>query len=127
MLLPANSAVTLQAVSKMNALAAELGALDTRTATPSGLDGPGMSSSPYDLAVIFHTALQNPTFAGLIHTETVEFPGFPKDPTIPDDQDRPGFTLANDNQAALQLRRRIGRQDRLHRRRPPHVCGWRGA
>lgn len=86
------------AVSKMNALAAELGALDTRTATPSGLDGPGMSSSPYDLAVIFHTALQNPTFAGLIHTETVEFPGFPKDPTIPDDQDRPGFTLANDNQ-----------------------------
>ena len=86
------------AVKKMNALAAELGALDTRTATPSGLDGPGMSSSPYDLAVIFHAALQNPAFAELIHTETVQFPGFPKDPTIPDDQDRPGFTLANDNQ-----------------------------
>ncbi|MDI9914747.1 D-alanyl-D-alanine carboxypeptidase family protein [Rhodococcus sp. IEGM 1379] len=86
------------AVKKMNALAADLGALDTRTATPSGLDGPGMSSSPYDLAVIFHAALQNPTFAELIHTETVEFPGFPKDPTIPEDQDRPGFTLANDNQ-----------------------------
>ncbi|WP_430951904.1 serine hydrolase [Rhodococcus sp. 24CO] len=85
-------------VKKMNALALELGALDTRTATPSGLDGPGMSSSPYDLAVIFHTALQNTTFAELIHTETVQFPGFPKDPTIPDDQDRPGFTLANDNQ-----------------------------
>lgn len=86
------------AVKKMNALAAELGALDTRTATPSGLDGPGMSSSPYDLAVIFHAALQNPMFAELIHTETVEFPGFPKDPTIPEDQDRPSFTLANDNQ-----------------------------
>ena len=86
------------AVKKMNALAEKLGALDTRTATPSGLDGPGMSSSPYDLAVIFHAALQNPTFAELIHTETVQFPGFPKDPTIPEDQDRPGFTLANDNQ-----------------------------
>lgn len=86
------------AVSKMNALARDLGALDTRTATPSGLDGPGMSSSPYDLAVIFHAALQNSTFSSLIHTESIEFPGFPKDPTIPDDQDRPGFTLANDNQ-----------------------------
>ncbi len=85
------------AVSKMNALAADLGALDTRAATPSGLDGPGMSSSPYDLAVIFQAALQNSTFASLIRTESVDFPGFPKDPTIPGDEDRPGFMLANDN------------------------------
>lgn len=85
------------AVSKMNALAADLGALDTRAATPSGLDGPGMSSSPYDQAVIFAAALQNPTFASLIRTESVDFPGFPKDPAIPGDEDRPGFVLANDN------------------------------
>nr|WP_296779891.1 D-alanyl-D-alanine carboxypeptidase family protein [Rhodococcus sp. (in: high G+C Gram-positive bacteria)] len=85
-------------VEKMNTKAEELGALDTRTATPSGLDGPGMSSSAYDLALFFRTAMQNPTFAQLISTETVQFPGFPKDPTVPDDVDRPGFTLSNDNQ-----------------------------
>lgn len=85
------------AVSKMNELAADLGALDTRAATPSGLDGPGMSSSPYDQAVIFQAALQDSTLANLIRTESAEFPGFPKDPTIPGDEDRPGFMLANDN------------------------------
>lgn len=85
-------------VAKMNALAEELGAHDTRTATPSGLDGPGMSSSPFDLAVILHAAMKNPTFARLISTEHVEFPGFPKNPTIPGDEDKPAFALANDNQ-----------------------------
>ncbi|MFC4602607.1 D-alanyl-D-alanine carboxypeptidase family protein [Rhodococcus kronopolitis] len=85
------------AVAKMNALAARLGALDTRTATPSGLDGPGMSSSAYDLALLFREAMRNSTFAALIHTETVQFPGFPKDPTNPDDTEHPEFTLANDN------------------------------
>ncbi|OZF09767.1 penicillin-binding protein [Rhodococcus sp. 15-1154-1] len=85
-------------VAKMNAKARSLGALDTRTATPSGLDGPGMSSSAYDLALFFRAAMENPTFAQLISTETVQFPGFPKDPNIPDDVDRPGFTLSNDNQ-----------------------------
>ncbi|MFC9787619.1 serine hydrolase [Rhodococcus sp. NPDC127528] len=85
------------AVAKMNARARALGALDTRTATPSGLDGPGMSSSPYDLAVIFRAAMRNKTFADLVHTETVQFPGFPKDPTNPDDVDHPPFTLSNDN------------------------------
>lgn len=87
------------AVDKMNHLAATLGAHDTRAATPSGLDGPGMSSSPFDLALIFHAAMKNPTFATLISTETVQFPGFP-DPENPDPEkkDRPGFTLANDNQ-----------------------------
>jgi D-alanyl-D-alanine carboxypeptidase (penicillin-binding protein 5/6) len=86
------------AVEKMNRLADTLGAHDTRTATPSGLDGPGMSSSPFDLALIFHAAMKNPTFAELISTETVQFPGFPRDPAIPEDQDRPPFALANDNQ-----------------------------
>jgi D-alanyl-D-alanine carboxypeptidase (penicillin-binding protein 5/6) len=35
----------------MNAAAKQMGALDTRVATPGGLDGPGMSTSAYDLAV----------------------------------------------------------------------------
>ena len=95
-------------VDKMNAKAAELGALDTRTATPSGLDGPGMASSAYDLALIYRAAMRNPTFAQLISTETVQFPGYPKDPTIPDDQDRPGFTLSNDNQLLYNYEGALG-------------------
>ncbi|MGW0044528.1 D-alanyl-D-alanine carboxypeptidase family protein [Rhodococcus sp. NPDC003348] len=86
-----------ETVRKMNELARHLGALDTRTATPSGLDGPGMSSSAYDLALVYREAMRNPTFAELIHTERVEFPGFPKNPDDPLDVDHPGFTLANDN------------------------------
>ncbi|QII00669.1 D-alanyl-D-alanine carboxypeptidase [Rhodococcoides fascians A21d2] len=95
-------------VDKMNAKAAELGALDTRTATPSGLDGPGMASSAYDLALIFREAMRNPTFAQLISTETVQFPGYPKDPAIPEDQDRPGFALSNDNQLLYNYEGALG-------------------
>ena len=95
-------------VDKMNAKAAELGALDTRTATPSGLDGPGMASSAYDLALIYRAAMRDPTFAQLISTETVQFPGYPKDPAIPDDQDRPGFTLSNDNQLLYNYEGALG-------------------
>ncbi|MGA9870718.1 MAG: D-alanyl-D-alanine carboxypeptidase family protein [Rhodococcus sp. (in: high G+C Gram-positive bacteria)] len=84
-------------VEKMNAKAQDLGALDTRTATPSGLDGPGMSSSAYDMALFFRAAMRNPTFARLIATESVPFPGFPRDPAVPGDVDRPGFALSNDN------------------------------
>ncbi|GGG13556.1 putative penicillin-binding protein DacB1 [Rhodococcoides trifolii] len=86
------------AVQKMNDEAAALGALDTRVVTPSGLDGPGMSCSAYDLALIFRAAIADPTFAQLISTESVPFPGYPKDPAVPDDKDHPGFTLASDNQ-----------------------------
>ena len=95
-------------VDKMNAKAAELGALDTRTATPSGLDGPGMASSAYDLALIYRAAMRDPTFAQLISTENVQFPGYPKDPAIPDDQDRPGFTLSNDNQLLYNYEGALG-------------------
>ncbi len=84
-------------VRKMNEVARRLGALDTRTATPSGLDGPGMSGSAYDLALIYREAMRNETFAELIRTETVPFPGFPRNPDIPGDEDHPGFVLANDN------------------------------
>ncbi|EOM75453.1 D-alanyl-D-alanine carboxypeptidase [Rhodococcus rhodnii] len=84
-------------LDKMNAKAHSLGALDTRAATPSGLDGPGMSSSPYDMSLIFRAALQNPTFRELVSAPEVFFPGYPKDPNDPADYDRPGFVLTNDN------------------------------
>lgn len=85
------------AVAKMNDLAQRLQAKDTRAATPSGLDGPGMSVSAYDLSVLFREAMSIPLFAELVHTEEVPFPGFPKDPKIPGDEDHPGYPIANDN------------------------------
>ncbi|MEV0252096.1 D-alanyl-D-alanine carboxypeptidase family protein [Nocardia sp. NPDC050712] len=85
------------AVAKMNELAKSLYLLDTRAATPSGLDGPGMSTSAYDLSAAFREAMTIPLFAELIHTEQVDFPGYPRDPKIPEDKDHPGFVIANDN------------------------------
>ncbi|WP_240962985.1 D-alanyl-D-alanine carboxypeptidase family protein [Antrihabitans stalactiti] len=85
-------------VAKMNEMAKSLGALDTRAATPSGLDGPGMSTSAYDMALFFREAMTIPRFAELIHTEQVQFPGFPADKRIPDDKDHPAFPIGNDNQ-----------------------------
>ncbi len=72
----------------MQQRAAAMGALDTRPATPSGLDGPGMSTSAYDLALFLRAALRNPTFAELTQLRLVAFPGF---------GDRPGFMLSNDD------------------------------
>lgn len=100
------------AVAKMNEVAKSLRALDTRAATPSGLDGPGMSTSAYDLSVLFREAMNIPLFAELIHTEQVDFPGFPADPKIPDDNfdkaDHPGFPIANDNQLLYNYAGAIG-------------------
>ncbi|WP_083868605.1 D-alanyl-D-alanine carboxypeptidase family protein [Nocardia niigatensis] len=95
-------------VAKMNALAKQLQALDTRAATPSGLDGPGMSTSAYDLALLFRHAMTLPLFADLIHTEQVDFPGFPADPKNPDDKDHPGFPIANDNHLLYEYDGAIG-------------------
>lgn len=69
------------AVTKMNALAASLGARYTRTASPSGLDGPGMSSSPYDMALLLRAALQDERFVRIAATPQVTFPGHPPVPT----------------------------------------------
>ncbi|MEV6606095.1 serine hydrolase [Kutzneria sp. NPDC051319] len=77
-----------KAVAKMNALAHSVGALDTRTATPSGLDGPGMVSSAYDLALLFRLAMQDKRFADAVSTQQIQFPGW---------QDKPGFVVGNDN------------------------------
>ncbi|HEY3465534.1 MAG TPA: D-alanyl-D-alanine carboxypeptidase family protein [Amycolatopsis sp.] len=71
------------AVAKMNAMAARIGALDTRAATPSGLDGPGMSTSAYDLSLIFHYAMKQPEFAKVISTKNFEIPPTGGKPAIP--------------------------------------------
>jgi serine-type D-Ala-D-Ala carboxypeptidase (penicillin-binding protein 5/6) len=75
-------------LDKMNSLAKELGALDTRTATPSGLDGPGMTTSAYDLSVIFSAAMKHKEFAEAAATRQIDFPGFGT---------KPGFKVNNDN------------------------------
>ncbi|HVL82888.1 MAG TPA: D-alanyl-D-alanine carboxypeptidase family protein [Pseudonocardia sp.] len=62
-------------VAAMNRTARELGALDTRAATPSGLDGPGQATSAYDLALLVRAALRDPVFADLLATRGVDFPG----------------------------------------------------
>jgi D-alanyl-D-alanine carboxypeptidase (penicillin-binding protein 5/6) len=71
------------AVAKMNETAAKIGATDTRAATPSGLDGPGMSTSAYDLSVIFHYAMKQPEFAAAVATGEFEIPATDGKPAIP--------------------------------------------
>jgi serine-type D-Ala-D-Ala carboxypeptidase (penicillin-binding protein 5/6) len=77
------------ALEKINMLAAKLGGRDTRAATPSGLDGPGMSTSAYDIGLFYRYAWTNPTFADIVDTRTLDFPGH---------GDHPGYQLENDNQ-----------------------------
>jgi D-alanyl-D-alanine carboxypeptidase (penicillin-binding protein 5/6) len=77
------------ALDKINALAAKLSGKDTRAATPSGLDGPGMSTSAYDIGLFYRYAWENPTFADIVHTEKFDFPRH---------GDSPGYQLENDNQ-----------------------------
>jgi serine-type D-Ala-D-Ala carboxypeptidase (penicillin-binding protein 5/6) len=78
-----------QALEKINVLATKLGGRDTRVATPSGLDGPGMSTSAYDIGLFYRYAWQNPTFSNIVATRTFDFPGH---------GDHPGYQLENDNQ-----------------------------
>ncbi len=77
------------ALEKINTLARKLGASDTRVATPSGLDGPGMSTSAYDVGLFYRYAWANPVFARIVATRTFDFPGH---------GDHPGYQLENDNQ-----------------------------
>jgi D-alanyl-D-alanine carboxypeptidase (penicillin-binding protein 5/6) len=76
------------AVQKVNDLAGKLGGRDTRAATPSGLDGPGMSTSAYDIGLFYRYAWQNPTFADVVATRTFDFPG----------RGDVGYPIENDNQ-----------------------------
>ncbi|MEU4740841.1 serine hydrolase [Actinosynnema sp. NPDC023658] len=71
------------AIRKMNALAAELGALDTRAVTPSGLDAPGTSTSAYDVALIFREAMKYPDFAKAVTLQRIDFPAPDGNGTVP--------------------------------------------
>ncbi|UWW09947.1 D-alanyl-D-alanine carboxypeptidase [Mycolicibacterium brumae] len=75
-------------MGKINTLASQLGARDTRAATPSGLDGPGMSTSAYDVGLFYRYAWSNPAFAQIVGTRSYFFPG---------DPERPGYEMENDN------------------------------
>lgn len=76
------------AIGKINTLASKLGGRDTRAATPSGLDGPGMSTSAYDMALFYRYAWQNPAFADIVATKTYDFPGR---------DGNPPYEIENDN------------------------------
>src|SRR5262245_37488772 len=76
------------AVQKINDLAGKLGGHATRAATPSGLDGPGMSTSAYDIGLFYRYAWQNPTFAEIVATRSFDFPG----------RGDVGYPVENDNQ-----------------------------
>ncbi len=74
-------------LTKLNTLASKLGARDTRAATPSGLDGPGMSTSAYDIGLFYRYAWQNPIFASIVNTQEFPFPG----------RGDAGYPIENDN------------------------------
>lgn len=75
-------------LQKINELALKIGTQDTFAASYSGLDAPGMSTSAYDMALIYQYAWQDPTFARIVATEYIDFPGW---------GDNEGFQVWNDN------------------------------
>ncbi|MGV0741453.1 serine hydrolase [Mycolicibacterium sp. XJ870] len=75
------------ALRKLNVLASTLGGRDTRAATPSGLDGPGMSTSAYDIGLFYRYAWQNPAFADIVATKQYDFPGRDGNPSYPVEND----------------------------------------
>lgn len=81
-----------EALRKVNAKAQELGATSTYAASYSGLDAAGMQTSPYDLGLMYQAAFNNPTFARIVNTESIKFPGY---------GDMKGYELWNDNQLFL--------------------------
>jgi len=64
------------ALAKINELARKLGGRDTRAATPSGLDGPGMSTSAYDMGLFYRYAWQNDVFSDIVATRTYNLPEY---------------------------------------------------
>lgn len=62
-------------LEKVNALAERLGAHDTHVADYTGLDKPGQMTSAHDLALMYRAAWENPTFAEMVDTDYVNFPG----------------------------------------------------
>jgi D-alanyl-D-alanine carboxypeptidase (penicillin-binding protein 5/6) len=64
------------ALGKINDLARKLGGRDTRAATPSGLDGPGMSTSAYDIGLFYRYAWQNAVFSDIVATRKYNLPEY---------------------------------------------------
>ncbi|WP_420714083.1 D-alanyl-D-alanine carboxypeptidase family protein [Gordonia sp. SL306] len=88
-------------LTAMNDKAHSLQALDTHASTPSGLDAAGMSTSPYDLALIYREAMRNSLFRELIGLRDYRFPGYPKRPDVPGDKDHPGYLMQTSNHLLL--------------------------
>ncbi|GAA3992195.1 D-alanyl-D-alanine carboxypeptidase family protein [Allokutzneria multivorans] len=86
-------------LGKMNALAGQIGALDTRAATASGQDGPGMSSSVYDIALMVRTAMRNDNFAEITRARSANFPMTGS---------KSAFTVTNDNKLLTNYSGAIG-------------------
>ena len=62
-------------VQRMNEVARQLQANDTKAKTPTGLDHKGQVSSAYDLALIARAGLARPDFATFVSTKSHRFPG----------------------------------------------------
>lgn len=85
-------------VADMNATATALGALDTRAVTPSGLDGPGQTTSAYDLALFARADMQTPPFPEIIARPDIRVRG----------AEGEGYIAANDNQLLAQYPGALG-------------------
>ncbi|MDO5669862.1 MAG: serine hydrolase [Corynebacterium sp.] len=73
---------------RINDLARELGTTDTVAASYSGLDAPGMSTSAFDMGLIYRQAYRTPRLAEIMATDYIDFPGF---------DELPGYQVWNDN------------------------------
>lgn len=87
------------ALRKVNALARDLGTTDTVAASYSGLDAPGMSTSAFDMGLIYRQAYRTPHLAEIMDTDHVPFPGF---------DDHPEFEVWNDNGLLLNDEHGLG-------------------
>jgi len=85
-------------IAEMNATANALGALDTRAATVSGLDGPGQQTSAYDLALFAKADMATPTFPEIISSVDVRVPA----------AEGEGYIAPNDNQLLYQYPGALG-------------------
>ncbi|MCE7005919.1 peptidase M15 [Kibdelosporangium philippinense] len=79
-----------EAALKMNNLARELKALDTRVVNPNGTDVPGQSTSAFDTALIYREALRMPEFEAATGSKRVQIK--------PQGNRKTTITRNNDNQ-----------------------------
>lgn len=91
-------------VALMNATARRIGAFDTVTRDPSGLDEEGQRSSAYDLALIGRAAMRLPAFRSTIAKRSATFPGG-KDSS---GTTRPAFQIRNLNDLLTRYPGAIG-------------------